>query len=163
MSYLRTISPLSTLFEGADFVEERSIEGNGTLRQFTAGMMYLPGWLVFLYRLRAVFVRILGMKQEEYDVVQMQPEDVSFDPGAPCQAFTVTHGKEGEHLALQHEDTHLSARLLLVAVPLPDGRNRFHVGTIVHHKHWTGPVYFNVIKPFHHLVVWRMMKNGVKT
>ncbi|MCP4630164.1 MAG: DUF2867 domain-containing protein [bacterium] len=33
--------------------------------------------------------------------------------------------------------------------------NRFYVITVVHYKHWTGPVYFNLIRPFHHLVVSR--------
>ncbi|MCP5103876.1 MAG: DUF2867 domain-containing protein, partial [bacterium] len=37
-----------------------------------------------------------------------------------------------------------------------------HVVTIVHYKHWTGPVYFNLIRPFHHLVIRRMMKAALK-
>ena len=34
--------------------------------------------------------------------------------------------------------------------------------TVVHYKHWTGPVYFNVIRPFHHLVVRQMARAGTK-
>jgi hypothetical protein len=33
--------------------------------------------------------------------------------------------------------------------------------TIVFYKHWTGPVYFNLIRPFHHLVVARMARHGL--
>ena len=39
--------------------------------------------------------------------------------------------------------------------------NRYYVVTAVNYKHWTGPVYFNLIRPFHHLVVSRMAKHGV--
>lgn len=33
--------------------------------------------------------------------------------------------------------------------------------TTVYYKHWTGPVYFNLIRPFHHLVVSRMAQYDV--
>ncbi|MGE6761631.1 DUF2867 domain-containing protein [Corallococcus interemptor] len=29
-----------------------------------------------------------------------------------------------------------------------------------HYRNWAGPVYFNVIRPFHHLVVARMARHG---
>ena len=41
-------------------------------------------------------------------------------------------------------------------------KNRFYIMTVVHYKHWTGPVYFNMIRPFHHLVVRRMALAGLK-
>jgi hypothetical protein len=59
------------------------------------------------------------------------------------------------------DDTHLRARLAVACDDLGDGRRRFHVVTIVHYKRWTGPVYFRVIEPFHHLVVGAMAKAGV--
>ena len=31
---------------------------------------------------------------------------------------------------------------------------------IVDYRHWTGPVYFNVIRPFHHLVVAAMLRSA---
>ncbi|WP_422698682.1 DUF2867 domain-containing protein [Desulfosarcina cetonica] len=30
------------------------------------------------------------------------------------------------------------------------------------YRNWTGPVYFNLIRPFHHLVVREMMKAGAR-
>jgi len=45
---------------------------------------------------------------------------------------------------------------------LADGRKRFHIGTAVHYHNWAGPVYFNVIRPFHHIVVSQMMKAGIR-
>ena len=59
-------------------------------------------------------------------------------------------------------DTHLTAALVVVAHPLNFGRRRFEVITVVHYHRWTGPVYFNVIRPFHHLVVGSMIHAGVQ-
>jgi hypothetical protein len=39
-------------------------------------------------------------------------------------------------------------------------KRRFHVVTIVHYNNLAGPVYFNVIRPFHHLVVKQMARRG---
>jgi hypothetical protein len=60
------------------------------------------------------------------------------------------------------EDKHLKAYFGVVAEKLSGRRTRFHVFTSVKYLHWTGPVYFNLIRPFHHLVVSSMMRNGVK-
>ncbi|MCP4674680.1 MAG: DUF2867 domain-containing protein [Deltaproteobacteria bacterium] len=32
----------------------------------------------------------------------------------------------------------------------------------VKYHHWTGPVYFNVIRSFHHFVVWAMVRTAVR-
>jgi hypothetical protein len=45
---------------------------------------------------------------------------------------------------------------------LGDGVNRFHVATVVNYCHWTGPVYFSVVRPFHHLVVRQMMRAAAR-
>jgi hypothetical protein len=59
------------------------------------------------------------------------------------------------------EDKHLAAHFGVAAEKLDQRRSRYHVFTVVRYLHWTGPVYFNLIRPFHHLVVSRMMKHGV--
>jgi hypothetical protein len=59
------------------------------------------------------------------------------------------------------EDKHLSAYFGVVNEKLDREHSRFHVFTTVRYLHWTGPVYFNLIRPFHHLVVSRMMKSAI--
>jgi hypothetical protein len=49
-----------------------------------------------------------------------------------------------------------------VAEPLANDLIRYYIVTIVHYLHWTGPVYFNLIRPFHHLVVARMARAGAR-
>lgn len=161
-NYLQSIPELSSLFENADYVEEKNTVGPCDLRTFISKtIFYNPSWMRLLFKIRGVLVRLMGMKQEAIPSGHVNPSDISFTPGDKCQSFTVTHGKDNEFIAMFNEDKHLSAHLIMASVPQPDGNNRFYVGTIVHHKHWTGPVYFTIIKPFHHLIVWRILKVGV--
>jgi hypothetical protein len=59
-------------------------------------------------------------------------------------------------------DRHLKAYFGVVVEPLANDLKRYYIVTIVHYLHWTGPVYFNLIRPFHHLVVARMAQAGAK-
>ncbi|NDV20613.1 DUF2867 domain-containing protein [Pseudodesulfovibrio sp. JC047] len=160
-TYFKSIPELTHLFANADYVDVKSIETRKTLREFLADFLYYsPAWLTALYKIRAVFVRFLGMKQETIDGTPIQPDDISFTPGAPCHAFTVTHGKENVYLAVEHVADHLTAHLIVATEPLDNGMNTMHVGSIVHYNRWTGPVYFTCVRPFHHLVVNKMMAAG---
>jgi hypothetical protein len=152
---------LPQLIETADHVDIKTTSGNVSLREFIAGMIsYSPGWIKFLYGVRWFFVRLLGMKQEGMpQELTMRPEDVSFVTGEPAAFFSVKMAEENKFWFAGITESHLTAHLGVVMEP---GRpNRFHVLTIVHYHRWTGPVYFNVIRPFHHLVVGQMMKAGV--
>jgi hypothetical protein len=153
---------LPSLMETANHVDIKTISGDVSLREFIAGMIaYSPGWLKFLYGVRWFFVRLLGMKQESMPkALTMRPENVSFEAGEPAAFFTVKMAKENNFWFAGITESHLTAHLGVVVEPAEP--RRFHVLTIVHYNRWTGPVYFNVIRPFHHLVVWQMMKAGVK-
>ncbi|MDD3310686.1 DUF2867 domain-containing protein [Pseudodesulfovibrio sp.] len=162
MGYLETVPELAPLYAGADYVEEKTIEGSADLRRFIAGMMRRPTWLGALFTLRKILVRPFGIRQERVEGDGLRPEDVPFAPGEKCRGFTVTCGREGEHLAMHIDDPHLKAQVIVAAVPLPLGGNRFHVATIVHYNNRLGPIYFSIILPFHHLVVESMMRKGAK-
>ena len=60
------------------------------------------------------------------------------------------------------EDKHLKALFGVIAEKFNQNLTKYHVFTSVKYLHWTGPVYFNLIRPFHHMVVWSMMKAGIK-
>ena len=160
-SLLADIPALAALVSEADHVDIKNADGNVSLREFIAGMFsYYPGWLKNLYRIRWGFVRLLGMKQKGLpQPVQMQPEDVSMIPGDKATFFTVTAAEDGRFWAASASESHLTAYLAVVMEPLAD-RNRFQVITIVQYHNWTGPVYFNVIRPFHHIVVRKMAQAG---
>lgn len=166
MHPIKKYSELAGYFQQADHIDIKNIEGDIGLREFIAGMLsYYPRWIVFLYGVREVLVNFLGLvKHEKPEVLPViTPEALVFTPGENASFFIVVAAKENAYwVAVTPEDKHLSAYLGVVAEDLGDRRIRYHVFTSVKYLHWTGPVYFNLIRPFHHLVVSSMMKAGVK-
>ncbi len=165
MNFVREIPEIAPLFEGADYIDVKTAEGNPSLHKFIARMLsYYPRWVICLYRIRGVLVRILGLYRHPRPELlpQLTPKDISFVPGEAVTFFTVRMAKD-EHYWVGEtpEDKHLRAYFAVVVEPMGKNQKRFHVATIVHYKHWTGPVYFNLIRPFHHLVVGKMMRAGV--
>lgn len=160
--YAAQFPMLATILQNADHVDVKDIETRATLREFVAGAMsYQPGWMTILYRVRAVFVRFLGMKQEGIpSALKIRPEDLPMTPGKYITFFKVTEAEEDRYICMAITDKHLTASLAIVAEPLTGGTQRFYGITIVHYHNWAGPVYFNVIRPFHHLVVRGMMRAG---
>ncbi len=148
----------------ANHVDIKTIDSALSLREFLAGMFsYMPAWMRVLYRVRAVFVRLLGMRQEGMPhAVSLHPTDIDFTPDAAAAFFVVTAAQEDAYYIAAARESHLTAHLGVDVEPLTNGNNRFHVVTIVHYHNWTGPVYFNVIRPFHHIVVRLMMRAAVR-
>ncbi|MBB4917142.1 DUF2867 domain-containing protein [Streptosporangium saharense] len=147
------------LAEGADHLDVKTVEGRASLEEFLGGMLaWRPGWLRFLYRVRGGFVRLLGMRQNGNPAEGRAPAGKdAFVPGARVPPFTVVEADRDRYVAVVVAESHLTAHLVVVAEP-----GRFHVATVVHYHRWTGPVYFAVIRPFHHLVVRAMARAGVR-
>jgi hypothetical protein len=165
MQYLSRFQELEPFFEKADFTDVKVVEGQRTLRRFIASMLsYYPWWVVQLYRLRKLLVGILGLvkHEEPEELPNLKPEDVSFIPGRRVTFFEVRSAKEDVFWVSETpDDKHLKAYFGVVKEPVNNSVNRFYVITTVYYKHWTGPVYFNLIRPFHHLVVSRMAQHGI--
>lgn len=153
---------LPALLKQANHVDVKTVESEASLREFLAGMFaYYPRWMKALYAIRWGFVRLLGMKQEGVpDTVRLTPEDVPLTAGDKMAFFTVVMAAEEAYWFASAAEAHLTAHLGVVVEPVGNGQRRFHVLTIVHYHNWTGPVYFNVIRPFHHLVVRQMALAG---
>jgi hypothetical protein len=165
METLTDVSELRPYFDKADVIDVKHFEGSTTLRRFIAGMLsYYPWWLVLLYRLREILVRIFGLVRHEApeSLPVLRPEDVSFTPGEGVSFFIVRDGEEERFwISETPPDKHLKAYFIVTREPQDDAFCRFSVITIVFYRHWTGPVYFNLIRPFHHLVVARMARHGL--
>lgn len=169
MEYIQQIAPIQSLLPLANHVDVKngvaeSSDADGGLRRFIAGFLgYNPAWMKGLYAIRWGFVRLLGMRQEGIpQTTTIAPEKVTMTPGEKMAFFTVAEAKEGEYWLCYARESHLTAYLGIVAEPLGGQKRRFHVVTIVQYHKWTGPVYFNVIRPFHHLVVAQMIKAGLR-
>ena len=162
ISFVSPVTDVVELIEQADHVDVKDVVSDVPMREFIVGMFsYMPWWLKALYGIRWAFVRLLGMKQEGMpEDMGFTPESVSFVPGGQVGFFRVERAAEGHYWVADAADKHLIAYLGLIVEPEADGKNRYHLITIVDYLHWTGPVYFNVIRPFHHLVVAAMMRSA---
>lgn len=169
MTFIQTYHPLQTFTRQANHVDSKKgvvpvPATDLTLRQFIVGAMnYSPAWLKFLYHVRGWFVPLLGLHQEGIpQFAPLTPAELPMTAGGQCQIFTVSAAAEGAHWIAAATDKHLTAYLGVVQERLPDQQTQFHMVTVVHYHHWTGPVYFNVIRPFHHLVVQKMLEAGLR-
>lgn len=164
MDYIRTIPELEPILRNANHVDVKTVEGDVTLREFVAAMIgYQPAWVTFLYRVRKSFVRLLGMRQAGLPhPPHLTASDLVLKPGADLSFFHIRTAQEDRFMVAEIIDQHLTADLGVVVEPLDGQRKRFHVLTVVHYHNWAGPVYFNIIRPFHHLVVGGMARAGVR-
>jgi len=167
MKYIDEFKELKKYFEDSDFTDIKVFEGRTTLPRFIAAMLsYYPWWLVWLYRIRELLVNILVLVKHEApaELPSLTAKDVSFTPGDTVTFFTVRSTKKDVYwMAETPEDKHLWAYFGVISRPMGNKVNRFYIITTVYYKHWTGPVYFNLIRPFHHLVVSQMARAGLKS
>ena len=160
-------SELEAFLKDVDYTDIKQIDANTNLREFIAGMLsYYPWWMVLLLRVRQIPVKLMGLVKHENPEhpPSLSPKDVSFTPGDQATFFVVRKGAEERYWVSESpEDKHLTAFFGVVADRLSTGMTRFTVFTSIRYLHWSGPVYFNLIRPFHHLVVWRMMKTAANS
>jgi hypothetical protein len=166
MDVIQNNKEFNIYFKNADHIDVKTIESDIDLRSFISGMLsYYPWWIAFLFRIREIIVGILGLVRhgKPETLSSIEPENLSFKPGEKASFFIVRDAKEGAYWVSETpEDKHLTAFFGVVAEKLNQNHTRYHVFTCVKYLHWTGPVYFNLIRPFHHIVVWTMMKAGTK-
>jgi hypothetical protein len=165
LTYIRRQPELARLLEHADHVDVKTVIGSVDLRTFLANMFsYQPDWITALYGVRAIFVRFLGMRQIGIPRSQsLKPENIPMQEGQRVAFFKVRMAREEHYWIAEAKDKHLDALLGVVVEPLPNQQQKlFHVLTVVYYRNWAGPVYFNVIRPFHHLVVGSMAMAGVR-
>ncbi|MBU1229989.1 MAG: DUF2867 domain-containing protein [Proteobacteria bacterium] len=140
--------------------------GEISLREFLTGMFsYAPCWVRLLFRLRGALARVLRLRHEDVWAARVRPEDVPFAPGARVKVFEVDAAREAPDDAYwiaTGRDAHLDAAIAVLVEPLGGVRRRFHVYTVVTYKRWTGPLYFNLIRPFHHLLVGAMLRAALR-
>jgi Protein of unknown function (DUF2867) len=168
LSYIRRLPEISALLEHADHIDVKTVMSSVDLRTFLANMLsYQPDWITVLFGVRAVFVRFLGMRQNTAQLMRYRqhftPENMPMREGQRALFFKVRMVREEQYWIAEVKDKHLDAILGVVVEQLPDQqRKRFHVLTIVYYRNRVGPVYFNVIRPFHHLVVGSMAIAGAR-
>jgi hypothetical protein len=165
-AYIQQQPAVAARLEGADHVDIHSVTGELSLREFIAGFMnYRPVWMRFLFSLRnRVLVRLLRIRSDgDYeDTGRLRPEDISFTPGERVSIFPVREAVDGAYWIGGEDESHLSFDLCIVPEPLADTTRRYYAITIVRYNGWTGRVYFNLIRPFHCLIVRAAIRDAVR-
>jgi len=166
LDYLNSIHTIRTLLKGADYIGIKAVEADCDLETFLVTIFsYRPGIIRMLYRIRAPLVRLLGFHQDPLPAMaDWIPDDFPMLSCGNIWFFTVARVRADRYwIAGCPRDRHLDADLAVVAQPLGDGRKRFYIITAVRYKHWTGPVYFNMIRLFNLLLVNRMARFATRT
>lgn len=98
---------------------------------------YSPAWLNFLFKLRAILVKPFGLTGGE----GLKPDDYIIEDTA-------------QEAVMMKDDKHLLFYVYIAKVE----NNQVEVTTVVKYHNTLGKVYFFFIKPFHKIIVPRVMK-----
>lgn len=155
---------IEDLLPTVDVVDVKTARGAVTLREFTAGALgHGPLWIKALFAVRMIVARVLRLDTTGIpDSRRLRPETVSFTPGDPASFFTVMRGEEDHYLLLKVTDNHLIAWLAIITDNARP-ESEFKVVTLVKYLRPTGRFYYNLIRPFHHLVLLSMCSAGTKS
>jgi hypothetical protein len=155
---------IEDLLPAVDVVDVKTARGDVTLREFIAGALgHGPVWVKALFAVRMIVAQVLRLDTTGIpDSRRLRPETVSFTPGDPASFFTVVRGEEDHYLLLKVTDNHLIAWLAIIT-DNAQPESEFKVVTLVKYLRPTGRFYYNLIRPFHHLVLFSMCSAGTKS
>lgn len=113
-----------------------------------------PGWVDALFAIRNKIVRVFGLETK-------MPDDYNerFEVGGYVKFFKIFAVSDDE-VILGADDAHLNFRALITN----DRSDVFNikVTTLVEYNNVMGRVYMGLIKPFHRLIVKRMVSSATK-
>ncbi|WP_461210605.1 DUF2867 domain-containing protein [Desulfocurvus sp. DL9XJH121] len=149
-----TIPGLEQILREADHVDVKTFTGSCGLPTFLARLLsHDPAWIKALYAVRSALVPLLGISRSVPERTSLDPSAVPFAPGEKLRFLTVLCAEPERYWLGEAVENHLTAWFGVAAEPSGGGAVRFHVLTAVRYRRWTGALYFNCIRPFHHLVV----------
>lgn len=119
-----------------------------------------PEWVGHLFELRNKIVRHLGLKTSG-NTVDRETLLANFhcEPGEQLGLFKVFYRDENE-VILGEDDQHLNFRvsLYMQKTMQNNGKKQLVISTAVQFHNIFGKIYFLPVKPFHKLIVPRMLK-----
>ncbi|GAA1134901.1 DUF2867 domain-containing protein [Kribbella jejuensis] len=158
-----TLHVLDDLIPVVDEIDVKTAHGDVTLREFTANALsHTPVWVKGLFAVRMAVAAVLRLETAGVpDSRRTRPETVSFTPGEKNAFFTVVRGEEDHYLLLEVTDNHLIGYLAIIT----DNERpaTFQVVTLVKFLRPAGRFYYNLIRPFHHVILLSMCRAGEKS
>ncbi|MFG1621470.1 DUF2867 domain-containing protein [Kribbella sp. NPDC049227] len=153
---------LDDLLPIVDEIDVKTIRGAVSLREFIAGSLgHSPLWIKGLFAVRMAVAWLLRLETTGVPESRgLRPETVSFVPGEKVAFFTVMRGEEDHYLLLEISDNHLIGYLAFITDNAKP-ESEFKAVTLVKYLRPAGRFYYNLIRPFHHIVVLSMAQAGV--
>ncbi len=111
-----------------------------------------PGWVKALMGLRNALVKVLGLKTDFPEA-----KDQRFEEGGRLAFFKIYEIHDNEIL-LGEDDSHLNFRVSIF--DSKEAENNIKVTTLVQYNNTLGKLYFAVVKPFHMIIVKKMVRNA---
>jgi len=146
-----TLHELDDLVPVVDEIDVKTGRGDVTLREFVAGALgHSPLWVKGLFAVRMAVAAVLRLETTGVpDSRRLRPETVSFTPGEKNAFFTVVRGEEDHYLLLKVSD-----------ITDDEHPATFKVVTLVQFLRPAGRFYYNLIRPFHHVILLGMCRAG---
>lgn len=108
---------------------------------------HMPFWVDHLMALRNLLVRPFGLKHDSSEI----PD------GTPLVGFFPVQSVSEQELVLGFDDRHLNFRIVVRALPEPQGGTRASLMTLIRRHNWLGRCYLAATLPFHKLIVRRSL------
>lgn len=153
---------LDDLLPTVDVIDVKTIRGSVSLREFVAGALdYSPWWVKGLFAARVPVALLLRLETVAPMTRKVRPETVSFTPGELNLFFTVERGEEDHYLLLKITDNHLIGYLAFIT-DNAQPESEFKAVTLVKYLRPGGRFYYNLIRPFHHVGMFSMLRAAVR-
>ena len=126
LSQIKKCPELEKVIKLADHTDTHSGCSNSTLEAFTAGVMsYAPAWMIFLFKIRGILVKLLGLHQPELKEIPNFSEDaLPVKPGTHVGFFEVYFYQQDQCWVSKIDDKHLSAYIAIYRDE--KSRNKIH-------------------------------------
>lgn len=168
MEITKTVLPQSSILKNTDFEYVDSFRGEfldekNEISSKTIGKAFFtsaPKWIAQLFELRNRIVSIFGLKTPNKKNNRKELLDnFKCEQGEKLGLFTVYHKSENE-VILGEDDKHLNFRISLLKEDKANDERRKNLtlSTTVKFNNWFGKLYFFPVKPFHKLIVPRMLR-----
>jgi len=117
-----------------------------------------PKWVNSLFNLRNRIVKVFGLKSGDPSLTQEQiVAAFKAEKGQKLGFFEVYESNEHE-LILGETDKHLDFKVSIINTPVSENTSALNMTTVVKFNNVFGKLYFLPVKPFHKLIVPKMLK-----
>ena len=153
------------IFDYADSYKAQFKDTYNRVKLVSTGRAFFsstPKWVDHLFELRNKLVAVFGLKtgkgtQNKAELLK----NSNFEAGDKLGLFKVFERTENE-IILGEDDKHLDFRVSLFLESITNDTKVLTVSTTVKYNNGFGRVYFFFVKPFHQLIVTRMLKGIIE-